>query len=182
MTMIRRGFGRPAGEKPQTTPLATTAGPVVQVRLYTTHTIINGSLRLAFNRLSDHLNFGPPVLELGMAELVRLDHPQVHRAQQVAYIQREAVIMALDRLSDDYVATHPALHREKESLDVTADLGHFIVKGTLHLRHGMDLANWLIDAPLFVPLTAVTIYGDGGQPVHDSLAIINRATLSAILH
>ena len=70
----------------------------------------------------------------------------------------------------------------KSSLDVTADLGHFIVKGMLHLRHGMDLSNWLIDAPLFVPLTAVTIYGDGGQPVHNSLAIINRSTLSAILH
>lgn len=181
MTMIRRGVSRYGQDQPSATTVSVT-GPVVQVRLYTAHSIISGSLRLAFNRLSDHLNFGPPVLELGQAELVRPDDPTVHRAQRAAYVQRNSILLALDRLSDEYAATHPALYQEKGMLEVTADLGHFVVRGTLHCRHGLDLANWLVDAPLFVPLTSVTIYGGQPSPVTESLAIISRASLSAIIH
>jgi hypothetical protein len=180
MTMIRRGVGRHAQDQPAATVSAT--GPVIQVRLYTAHSIISGSLRLAFNRLSDHLNFGPRVLELGQAELIRSDDPTVHRAQHAAYVQRDSILLALDRLSIDYAATHPALYQEKGRLEVTADLGHFVVSGTLHCRPGLDLATWLVDAPLFVPLTSVTIYGGQPGPITESLAIISRASLSAIIH
>jgi hypothetical protein len=156
-------------------------GPAVQVRLYTAHTVIGGTLRLNFNRLSDQLNFGPSILELGHAELVRVDNPNVHRAQRCAYVHRGGVLMAIDRLSTDYAATLPELRENKEEVPVTADLGHFIVSGTLHSRRGEELSVWLQDGREFVPLTDVTIFGAGDQVMTEPMAILNRAAIGALL-
>jgi hypothetical protein len=105
----------------------------------------------------------------------------VHRAQQVAYVRREAIMLAVDRLSTDYAGTHPGLREVKETVPIIADLGHFVVSGSLHLTQDGDLGNWLLDSRLFVPLTDVTIKGSGTPPVSGPVAIINRATLGAIL-
>lgn len=155
--------------------------PVVQVRLYTVHSIISGTLRLGFTRLSDHLNFGPPLLELGQAELVRLGQDEIHRAQQVAYVRRESILLAVDRLSTDYAGSNPALRETRDPSTITADLGHFVVNGALHLTHGVDLQDWLLQGRLFVPLTEVVIYGGDPEPRQEPIAIINRSSLGAVL-
>jgi hypothetical protein len=154
--------------------------PLVQVRLYTAHSIISGSLRLGFTRLSDHLNFGPPLLDLGQAELTRLGVDETHRSQQVAYVRKESVLLAVDRLSTDYAGSNPALRETREMVTITADLGHFVVTGTLYLAHGVDVQDWLLQGRLFVPLTDVTIYGDT-ETRQEPMAIINRSALGAVL-
>jgi hypothetical protein len=171
-TLARPGLGREAAQP----------RPIVQIRLYTTHTSLTGTLQLAFHRLSDHLNFGPPVLELAQAELTRDDHAMVHRAQQVAYIRRDSIILAIDRVSPEYAASHPALREAKEAVTVTADLGHFVVRGALHLAPGVDLGSWLLDGQLFVPLTDVSIFSQHETVVKEPFALINRGMLNAILH
>jgi hypothetical protein len=156
--------------------------PIVQVRLYTAHSIISGTLRLGYTRLSDHLNFGPPVLELGQAELICIGQETIHRAQQVAYVRKDSVLLAIDRLSTDYAGSNPALREQRQALSITADLGHFIVTGALHLTHGVDLQDWLTEGRFFVPLTDSTIHGGDAKPRREPIAIINRAMLAAILH
>jgi hypothetical protein len=156
-------------------------GHLVQVRLYLANGVVSGALRLKYHRLSDHLNFGPPVLELEQAEMLRYDQQSAHPARNGAFVRREAVLLAVDRLSTDYTGSHPDLHEQKEPIDVAAAIGHLVVAGALRFRHGTDLRDWLACAPLFVPLTAVTIYGDGPEPALRPWAIMNRSLLSALL-
>jgi hypothetical protein len=155
-------------------------GPIVVVRFYMTHSVVTGLLRLHFNRLSDQLNFGPPHLELVQVELSRRGSDHVHRATG-AMVQRASVLLALDQLTGEYAGSQPALRQDKLAIPVTADLGHLAVAGTLQVRHGTDLATWLNDAPQFVPLSGVTIYGAGPEPLVERRAIINRAVLTAVL-
>jgi hypothetical protein len=154
--------------------------PRIQTQLYTAHTVISGLIELQHNRLSDHLNFGPPLLELAPATLRRLTQPALHQAETMALVRRDTVLLAVDRLSTGYQAGEPELREPKAALQVTADLGHFVVAGTLYLTSGLALTDWLGDGPLFVPLTRVTILGEVDQ-LHEPFAVINRLALTALL-
>lgn len=157
-----------------------TVRPVVTVRLFTAHSQLSGSLRLDYNRLSDHLNFGPTILELTQVSLEVNSEPTSTRTQTSAFIRKESILVAADQLSDDYMASHPSLREPKDAFAMTADFGHFAVAGTLHVMHGSDLATWLTEGPLFVPLTNATIYGHGAPRSEPNL-VINRQAVMAIL-
>lgn len=162
-------------------PAARDLGPLVLVHFYMAHSVVTGLLRLQFHRLSDQLNYGPPLQELVQAELSRRGHDPVHRSTTGALVQRSSVLLAVDQVSSDYSGSVPALRQDKTPLQITADLGHFVVSGTLLVRPGTDILTWLADAPLFVPLTGVTIEGHGAEPLVERRAIVNRSMLAALL-
>lgn len=166
----RRGGGRGLDLPP----------PKIVVELFTPHSVIAGTLRLAFNRLTDHLNFGPPIVTLQRTSVTRLGQVKPVEGQSTAHIRRDVIILAIDRPAPRYLASHPDLYEAKEAVRVTADLGHFVISGTIHLQRGHELADWLVEGPLFVPLTMVTIRG-GGAIVEEPFAVINRSMLHAIL-
>jgi hypothetical protein len=104
----------------------------------------------------------------------------VHRAPRFAYVQKDEILLAIDRTAAGYTASDPSLREVKKTVRITVDLGHFVVQGTLHSRYP-DLGGWLLAGQTFVPLTDVTIYGDGAEPVQEKVVIINRVGVSMVL-